>query len=132
MNILGNQRSLKVETLRENVKIEFTMPTDHFSLLEIEVEYMKRKRGLDQSVVYCTFVYSGVPAINISYRTYKKCALKGKTVINPNFTRQRTNMNKRQVEIILEVFLIVAIKLPIGKFYNANRTLKSFRNKCEK
>ena len=44
-------------------------------------------------MVYCTFVYLGVPTINISYRTFKTSALKGKTVINPNFTRQ---LNKHE------------------------------------
>ena len=36
VKILGDERSLKVETIQENSKKEFTRPTDQFSLLEID------------------------------------------------------------------------------------------------
>ena len=41
--IFGNQRSLKVETIQENIKKEFTRPTDQFCLLEINDEDMESK-----------------------------------------------------------------------------------------
>ena len=42
--ILGNQRSLKVETIQDNKRKEFTRPTDQFCLLEINDEDMESKK----------------------------------------------------------------------------------------
>ena len=39
--IFGNQRSLKVETIQDNIKKEFTRPTDQFCLLEINDDDME-------------------------------------------------------------------------------------------